>query len=80
MPIFEYRCGRCDERFEELVRGDERVSCPRCGAGETQKLLSGFAVAKAGGGSAAREAAPFAGGASPCGTCGDPRGPGSCSL
>ncbi|MCY2961020.1 MAG: zinc ribbon domain-containing protein [Planctomycetota bacterium] len=80
MPIHEYVCEECREEFEELVRGDETVACPRCGSVRAAKKFSAFATARAGGGAqagpsdSARHAAP--GG---CGTCGDPRGPGSCA-
>jgi len=42
MPIYEYRCERCGNLFEELVVGDrdQRVPCPACGARETRKLMS----------------------------------------
>ena len=69
MPIYEYRCEACGHEFEELVRGDEAIACPRCAAERSRKKLSTFATA----GSAAaprggRESAPAGG----CGTCGDP--------
>ena len=52
MPIYEYRCRGCDERFEELVRNaDVVVPCPSCGGREAERLLSVFAGV--GGGSAA---------------------------
>ncbi len=44
MPIFEYRCKACDTKFEKLVRGNERVTCPRCGKGKPDKLFSVFGV------------------------------------
>jgi putative FmdB family regulatory protein len=78
MPIHEYVCASCRVEFEELVRGDEEVRCPHCDSPRAEKKLSTFALARASGGS--REAAPppsFGPGA--CGTCGDPRGPGSCA-
>jgi putative FmdB family regulatory protein len=44
MPIYEYRCASCSERFEELVRRPEdAVACPECGAAEVERLLSVFA-------------------------------------
>jgi putative FmdB family regulatory protein len=44
MPIYEYRCGSCDERFEELVRStDATVACPACGGAQVERLLSTFA-------------------------------------
>ena len=73
MPIYEYVCERCDHGFETLVRGSAEPACPRCDARELRRRLSPFAVSSQGR-VALREPA---GG---CGTCGDPRGPGSCSL
>jgi putative FmdB family regulatory protein len=74
MPLFEYRCRACEKRFEEFVLGDAKPRCPVCQGGKLEKLLSVFAV---GAGSAAPRSAEPAGG---CGSCGDPRGPGSCSV
>ena len=75
MPLFEYACKACDKQFEILVRGQETPECPSCHGTELQRRLSTFAARTAGGGSAA--AMPAMGG---CGSCGDPRGPGSCSI
>ena len=31
MPIYEYRCKGCGEKFEALVfNRDDKVSCPKC--------------------------------------------------
>lgn len=52
MPIYEYRCIRCGSKFELMRRlsdDDEGVTCPDCGAGEPEKVLSLFA--SGGGGS-----------------------------
>lgn len=73
MPIYEFVCKRCEHPFEELVLGSERTACPSCGSDELAKQVSVFA--------ARNEAAPameFPSGS--CGTCGDPRGPGACSM
>ncbi|HKP91343.1 MAG TPA: zinc ribbon domain-containing protein [Thermoleophilaceae bacterium] len=32
MPIYEFACGACGARFEELTRADETPPCPSCGA------------------------------------------------
>jgi putative FmdB family regulatory protein len=41
MPIFEFRCEKCQEQFEELVLGDDqKVICPACGSDKASKLLS----------------------------------------
>ena len=46
MPMFEYVCRDCGERFEELVAtglDGLGVSCPECGSEKVQKLVSRFA-------------------------------------
>lgn len=44
MPIYEFECEACGERFEELVAaGAEAAPCPACGSGRSRRLLSGFA-------------------------------------
>ena len=41
MPIYEFECGRCGARFEELVAaGTEEMECPECGATQARRLLS----------------------------------------
>jgi putative FmdB family regulatory protein len=40
MPIFEYHCKKCDEDFEVLVMGKDRVSCPKCKGKKVSRLLS----------------------------------------
>jgi putative FmdB family regulatory protein len=43
MPIYEYRCGQCDNSFEELVlSAREAVACPKCESNEVEKQLSVF--------------------------------------
>ncbi len=47
MPMYEYRCERCEERFEQLVplRAEHSpVTCPRCGTTDTRKQISTFAT------------------------------------
>jgi putative FmdB family regulatory protein len=73
MPIFEYECRDCHHRFETLVTAARRPACPTCHGEQLDKQLSVFAV---GGPRETRAAAAPA----PCGSCGDPRGAGSCSL
>ena len=44
MPIYDYRCTDCDERFDQLVRrAEDVVSCPSCGSDHSERLLSVFA-------------------------------------
>lgn len=42
MPIYEYQCKDCSDYFELLVPRptDEPQPCPKCGSGNTEKLLS----------------------------------------
>ncbi len=49
MPIFEYRCKKCGEVFELLVRADEKPQCPHCKSKRLQKLLSTFNAGASGG-------------------------------
>lgn len=104
MPLYEYRCRTCSRRFETLVFGNEKPSCPKCRGNDLEKLWSAFAVA---GGERKSESDDFGDGSDSggdfggdmggddmggdegmdmdassggCGTCGDPRGPGSCAV
>ncbi len=44
MPIYEYRCTRCEHEFEELVFDrDATPACPECGAKKVKKKMSVFA-------------------------------------
>jgi len=75
MPLFEYECRGCGRHFEHLTRADRQPECPSCHGQDLQKLLSVFAA------HSDSPAKSFAGiPAAPCDTCGDPRGPGSCSV
>jgi putative FmdB family regulatory protein len=75
MPLFEYACRDCGHHFEFLTREGRTAACPRCASVTLDKQLSVFAVA---GASAASAELPAPG--APCGMCGDPRGPGACSI
>jgi putative FmdB family regulatory protein len=53
LPLYEYRCASCGERFEVLQRmgdGAESLACPACGAGRPTRQLSTFAAAAGAGG------------------------------
>ena len=79
MPLYEYVCRKCTRRFEALVMGSVAPACPACRSGDLDKLFSTFAVRNGESGSA-REAENPADTGAPCGSCGDPRGPGSCAV
>jgi putative FmdB family regulatory protein len=38
MPIYEYVCRGCAERFEALLYGREKAVCPSCGKRDLEKL------------------------------------------
>lgn len=41
MPLFEFECTECGNRFEELVRDSfSEITCPACGAANVQKVMS----------------------------------------
>ena len=45
MPIYEYRCSQCGEKFEKLVRttsGPVEVRCPSCNADKVDRQVSVF--------------------------------------
>jgi putative FmdB family regulatory protein len=74
MPIFEYTCQDCGNRFEKLVRrasesGD--VACPSCGEKHVQQELSVFAAHANG---SPKSDVPMCPGGGPC------RTPGACGL
>ena len=47
MPIYEYECPGCGERFE-LRRGindsDSEIKCPKCGAENPRRVFSVFST------------------------------------
>ncbi len=75
MPIYEYLCQDCGNKFEKLVRRASdagEVECPSCGQKHLKQELSVFA-AHANGGSKKSSEAPMcpSGGACPTpGMCG----------
>lgn len=81
MPIFEYICKECDKHFEAIVTGGRKAHCPACESTKLEQQLSSFAVgAVKGKGEFAKSAGSSRRSGGGCGSCGDPRGPGSCSL
>ncbi|HET7455335.1 MAG TPA: FmdB family zinc ribbon protein [Solirubrobacterales bacterium] len=43
MPIYEFECEACGERFDELVAAGAAAACPACGSERTRRLLSNVA-------------------------------------
>jgi len=72
MPIYEYLCQSCGDRFEKLVRRTEDVlesGCPSCGQKHLQQEYSTFAAQTSSGSSQAQQ--PMSGGC-PSGMCQTP--------
>lgn len=68
MPIFEYKCKKCNKVFEELIllsSSDNVIACPKCGSKDLIKLFSNF------GSNVSEESSDLDLGSSPssCSTC-----------
>ena len=48
MPIYEYSCRSCGNRFDFLLLGKEEVACPRCNAKDVDRQFSAPGAVKAG--------------------------------
>ena len=43
MPIYEFKCTKCEEFFEVIVMGsdkDDGVNCPKCKSPEFERVVS----------------------------------------
>jgi len=52
MPIYEYECEKCDEKFElrrSIADSDSEVKCPKCGAENPRRVFSMFATSSSSG-------------------------------
>jgi putative FmdB family regulatory protein len=79
MPIYEYRCESCAEKFEVLTRFAERdkaQACPACESTKTRVLVSSFAFGSGSGESSLSDfSTESSGGGCGCGgacSCGSP--------
>jgi len=43
VPLYDFECRACGERFEELVAVEELPECPACGAPQPDRLFSPIA-------------------------------------
>lgn len=74
MPLYEYTCGDCKSKFDQLVRTanrDDEIECPACGSAQTARALSLVAVSADQKGAGSNDTPA-------CGRCGEMRG--SCSM
>lgn len=42
MPIYEFKCSKCEEFFEVIVMGsdDKEIECPKCKSQEFERVVS----------------------------------------
>lgn len=43
MPIYEFKCSKCEAFFEVIVMGsgdDKKINCPKCESEEFQRVVS----------------------------------------
>ncbi len=70
MPIYEYVCDECGERYERIVmNGKTKITCPKCSSAKNTIQLSVFA-APAGGSKASSSISESSGGGCCGGACG----------
>ena len=43
VPLYDFVCSDCGEQFEARTSPDDPAACPKCGAAEAERQLSGFA-------------------------------------
>jgi putative FmdB family regulatory protein len=51
MPIYEFQCTRCENKFDELVSVSvdlKTIVCPQCGTAAPRKLMSAFGFSSGG--------------------------------
>lgn len=63
MPIYEYICEDCGEKYDKFVRSSlarVELECPRCGSARGKKAFSVFGVRGAAGGSSVSAASSAA--------------------
>jgi putative FmdB family regulatory protein len=72
MPIYEYRCRQCNAGSEHLLKkaSDTPPSCPHCGAGDMERVLSAPSALTSGRTSDVDR--PLCGGGAPCCGLGTP--------
>ncbi len=54
VPLYEFRCKKCDQVFEQVCRMGENgktVACPKCRARGARRLMSVFSARVSGGSS-----------------------------
>ncbi|MBW2260377.1 MAG: zinc ribbon domain-containing protein [Deltaproteobacteria bacterium] len=71
MPIYEFQCDGCGERFEEIVLGnrEDPVPCPSCSDSRTHRLMSTFSWSGSGGTGSPSACTSCSSSSSACSSC-----------
>jgi putative FmdB family regulatory protein len=72
MPIFEFRCLKCENLFEMIVLGDNdkaEMKCPNCQSDAFQRVMSAASYTMDGGGAGAQTGASVQNRSCPGGSC-----------
>jgi len=65
MPIYEYICSKCNNRFsllQSLYPAENNTECPKCLSKEVKKAVSSFSCSSGTGSSSSASAPGFGGG------------------
>lgn len=71
MPIYEFRCNKCDKKIEILLMPGEKPQCPDCGGRDLVRLFSSFASPGLDGPSKASASCSTCPPGKSCTSCGD---------
>ncbi len=70
MPIYEYRCEKCGEVFEALVKiGEDNTACPKCNVKGATRIFSTFSARSSDGRSIAGDSNCSSCSSSNCDSC-----------
>ena len=71
MPIYEYKCGQCQNEFEKLVLNtSEKIACPKCKSKKVHRVMSALAFSVGGKFKSTASSSCSGCAATSCSTCG----------
>ena len=65
MPIYEYICIKCSNKFsllQNLYPAENNTECPKCSSKKVKKVISSFSCASSGSSTSSSVSAPSSGG------------------
>ncbi|MBM4054207.1 MAG: zinc ribbon domain-containing protein [Planctomycetes bacterium] len=72
MPVYEFKCKKCEIKFEEYFKSaseQKKLFCPSCKSEHVEKVFSVFGTSEAGNGNLASAGGNKAGSGGGCGCC-----------